>query len=151
AGLMRIKQCGGLFNHQSRSFYVGIGPGERELDSLILADGTIEYYSLLGITAGALDETAAIAKAFRGGQNALGVQAIEQIAKPLAFFTDEIRGGNLNIVEENLSGSVVHHGLNRTDREAVAEGFTKIHEQNGKPFSTFLDLLERSGARQQKH
>src|SRR5215510_13409414 len=148
---MRIKQCGGLFNHQSRSFHVGIGAGERELDSLILADRTIEYYSLLGITAGALDEPAAIANAFGGDQNALGVQAIEQITKTLAFFADEIFCGNFNIVKENLSGGVVHHGLNRANGKAASGGFTQIYEQNGKPFSTLFYLLDRSGARQQKH
>src|SRR5215471_14083589 len=125
-----------MFNHQRCSFHIGISTGERELDSLVLADRTIEYHTLFGVTAGALDEPEPIADTLGGDQNTLGIQPIKQITEALAFFADQVLSGDFNVVKENLRGGMVHHGLNRANGKSVASGFTQIHQQDGESLGT---------------
>jgi hypothetical protein len=65
----------------------------------------------------AVDEPVAVADAFGGDQRALGVQAVQDVLEALPFLADQVLGRDLQVLEEQLVGLVVHHvGIGRTVR-----------------------------------
>src|SRR5215467_4328415 len=138
-------------DHQSGGLNVGIGPRERELHTLILADGPRENHALFGVTASTLQEPAAVANALRGDQNALGVETVQQIAEPLTFLADQVLRGYLHSVKENFRGGMIHHSADGTDGETVPRSLAQIDQQDGETLRALLHLLERRGACDQQH
>src|SRR5262249_18744242 len=89
--------------------------------------------------------------ALRRDQDALGVQAIEQILETLAFLANQVLDGYREIVDEKLGSGVIHHRTDRPNRETTSDSFAHIHKQNGQTFAAFLDLLNRRRSRNQEH
>ena len=94
----------------------GMRASDRELHALVRADRTAEDDSLRRIAGGLVDEPAAVADAFCGDQDPLGVHAVEDLPEAAPFGTDERIGGELDAVEEHLGRRVVQHRLDRADR-----------------------------------
>src|SRR6187402_945660 len=103
---------------------------DRKLHALVLADGPREHDTLLRVLRRALDEPAAVADAFGRDQNPLGIEAVDQIPEALAFFADERRRWNLQVVEKQLRRRVIHHRPNRADGQAVANRLAQIDEED---------------------
>src|SRR5262245_52190658 len=105
----------GLSHHERGRFHIGVCSRQRKLYALILTNRPAKHYALLGVTAGSLQEPSPVANAFGCYEDALGVQAVKQIAKSAALLADQVFRRDLNIVEEDLGGGMVHHRADRTD------------------------------------
>src|SRR5215470_16769059 len=112
---MGIETLRGVRHHESGGFHVGIRTSQRELYSLVLPDRTVEYDAFFSVAAGAVEKPAAVAHTLRSDQNALRVQPVEQITESLAFLPNQVFAGHLQIVEEYLSGGMIHHGSDRAN------------------------------------
>ena len=130
AGLSRIEQVCRLGRHQGRRFRIRISLGDRELDTLVLADRPVKDDALPGIGTGFFDEPAGIADAFVRNQDTFGVHAVEDITEPPAFLADQTVGGNSHVVKEDLGRIVIQHGADRLDGQPLAEGFAHVDEEN---------------------
>ena len=71
--------CGAAADHVGR-FELGIGACQRELHPLVLADRAVEDDPLLGVFDALVEQPAAVADAFLGDQDALGVRPVEDAA-----------------------------------------------------------------------
>ena len=91
ARLAASNSSAALEAHQVGRLDVDVRPRDRKLHALVLADRPVEDDALPGVLRRALDEPAAVANAFGRDQDPLGVQAVEQIPEPLAFFADQRR------------------------------------------------------------
>ena len=125
--------------------------GDGELHALVLPDGPAEHDAIAGVLRGLLDEPAAIADALGGDQRALGIQAVEDVAKALALLADQAAGGNLQVVEEQLVGLVIDHVGDRLHGQAVADGLAQVDEEDRHALGLALHLSQRRGACQQDH
>ena len=96
-----------------------------------------------------LDEPVAVADALGGDQDALGVQAVEDVAEALAFLADQVLRRDLQVVDEHLVGLVVHHVADRLDRRCPSL-FVSTRKID-MPSRLLLHLGERRGAREQDH
>ena len=128
-----------------------LGARDGELDALVLADGAAEDLALAGVADRFAREPAAIADAFGGDQDALGVHAVEDAAEALAGLADQVRGRDAQVVEEDLGGGVVDHGRDGTDGHTVAEGLGQIDQEDRESVRALLHLVLGRGARQQEH
>ncbi len=106
--------------HQVGSPHVDVGPRDRELDPLVLADRPVEDHSALGVVRRPLDEPVAVADTFGGDQDALGVHAVENVAEATSLLADQVLCWDLQVVEEEGVGVVIHHGVDRMHFESVA-------------------------------
>src|SRR5256885_13263398 len=105
-------------SHQIGRLHVHVRARNWKLDALILSDGAVEYHALFRVPGGAIHEPAAVADAFGGNQNALRIQAVEEIAKAASLFADERVERHFEIIEEELRRRVIHHRADRPDRES---------------------------------
>jgi hypothetical protein len=119
---------------------------DRELHTLVLTDGPAEDYAVLRILRGPLDEPAAVADALGRNQDALRVQAVNQIPEALPFLADQRRGRHFQVVEKEFRRRVIHHRANRADRQPVTDRLTQVHEQNRQALAALLYLIERRRA-----
>ena len=124
--------------------------GDRELHSLVRADRPAEHDALAGIPARRVDEPASVADALRRDQHSLGVHAVEDVVKAAALLADQPVGGHLDLVEEDLGRCVVHHRLDRADRQPVT-GLAQVDEEHGEAVAPLCDFVRRSRAREQDH
>ena len=106
----RIEKARGARDHQPRRFQVGICAGDRELNALIFPNGPREDHPLIRVAAGAFEEPPRVANAFRGDQDSLGIQTVQQIAESLSLLAHEILDRHFQIVEKQFRRGVVHHG-----------------------------------------
>ncbi len=120
ARLALVEQPAGLEAHEVRRLDLDEAFGDGELHALVLADRAAEHLPLFRIGRHAVDEPVAVADAFRRDQDALGVEPIEDVAEALTLLADEVLGGNLEIVEEELVGLVVDHVEDGPDGHAAA-------------------------------
>ena len=79
ARLACIKHRRGLVDHQGRRRQLHMGAGDRELDTLILADRPTEDSAVFGIGGSAIDEEAAVSDTFGRNQDAFGIHAVQHI------------------------------------------------------------------------
>ena len=91
AFLAGVEQGGGAAADHVGRLDLGIGAGERELHPLVLADRPVEDDPLLGVVDAFFEKPAAVADAFLGDQDALGVHAVEDVAEALALLADQAR------------------------------------------------------------
>ena len=77
-----------------------------------------------------VDEPVAVADALGGDQRALGVEAVEDVAEALAFLADQVLGGNLEVVEEELVGLVVDHVEDRPHGHAVSDRLAQVDDED---------------------
>ena len=118
---------------QARSVKLDVIARDRKLDALVLADRTAEHLALLGIVRRPLDEPAAIADTFGGNQDALGIHAVENVAKTLVLLADERVGGNFEIVEEDFRRRVVDHRRDRRDPHLVLRRRLHVDDEDRQP------------------
>jgi hypothetical protein len=88
AGGSLVEELGGAKAHQAGRLDVDVRARDRELHTLILADRAAEHLALAGSPDGPVDEPAAVAHALGRDQDPLGVQAVQQVAEPLALLAD---------------------------------------------------------------
>ncbi len=110
-----IKEFGRSETHQVGSLNIDVCLGNRKLHSLVLTNGPPKYDTLVGILYRSLDKPVPIAERLGRDQNAFGIQAVEQIAKPFSFLSDELFKGNMEVVEEHLRCMMIDHGADRLD------------------------------------
>ena len=117
---------------------------------MIRADGATEDDPLRRVPARLLDEPAAVTNAFRRDQDALGVHAVQDVAEAVPFLTDERIRRQLDVVEEDLGRAMIHHRLDRPDREAITRG-PHVDQERRQPLASFLHTFQRRCAREEKH
>ena len=59
--------------------------------------------------------------------------------------------GNPQIVVEHLVGVMIHHRVDRLDRQAVADCVLEVDQQDGQPIRAFLHLVDWCCAHEQGH
>src|SRR6267378_39458 len=151
AGFSLVVQQGRPLDHQRGRLGRHVGTRDRELHALVLADWAAEYVPVVRIGGRFSDEPARIAHTLRPDQDALGVHAVEDIAKALAFLADEVLGGDLEVLEEDFGGRVVDHGADRADRQALSQRRLHFDDEHREAVGLLLRLLARRGAREQQH
>ena len=85
-----IEQADRLFDHQIGGLGAGMGAGDGELNALVFADRAVEDPAFAGVRRRLGDEPPRVADGLGGDQDALGVEAVEQIPESLALFADQI-------------------------------------------------------------
>src|SRR5260370_32795635 len=128
-----------------------VSVGQRRLHSLILSDGPLKHDSLSCVATGAVEEPAAIADALRGNQDPLCVQPIEQITESLPFLPDEVVCGHAYVIEEDLSGCVIHHSADGADGQSVSGCMAHINQECRETFGALRYLLARRCACDDQH
>ena len=98
-----------------------------------------------------LQQPAAVADAFLGHQDALGIHPVEDVAEAPALLADQVLRRHLQIVEEHLGRVVVDHRLDRPDLDPLPRLSLQIDEEHREPVGAALDLVDRGGARQEQH
>src|ERR1700676_4633460 len=88
---------------------------DRKRHSLVLSDLAPEDDPFLRIFRRTLDEEATATDALGGDQDWFALHPVADVAKPVAFFPDQILGWHLEVVNEDFVGLVVHHGPNRAN------------------------------------
>ena len=76
-------------HHQFRCTHLGVAARDRELHTLVLANGATKDVALAGIIAGFFDEPFGVANALCGNEDTLGIHARQNVAETLAFFADQ--------------------------------------------------------------
>ena len=72
------------------------------------------------------NKSARIADRFRGNQNTLGIHTVENVVEAPVFFTDQVFFGNFQVMEEQLVGFMVDHGIDFPDFDGITS-FFEIH------------------------
>ena len=145
------EQLGGPKAHQVGGLGLGVGLGQRELDALVLGDRSAEDDALLAVCDGPVDKPAGVADRLGCDQNALGVHAVQDVVEAAVFFADQIGLGNFQIVEKELIGLVVDHGVDLANLDRVAGPLARIDQEHAQPQGFFGALGRRGGPRQQQH
>src|ERR1700686_3563368 len=120
-------------------------PRDRKLHALVLSDLTPKDDPLLRIFPRTLDEEATVTDALGGDQDAFGVHPVEDVAKSLAFFTDQILGRHLEVVNEDFVRPVVHHGPNRANVDCTRSRRSQIDEKRRETEGLLLALARGRG------
>ena len=111
----RFVQPDRFTQHQLRRPHLAVGARDGKLNALVSPDGAPENFAIAGISGCGFNEPFGVADAFRGDQHPLRVHAGQDVAKSLAFFSDQRAGGDLHVVEEQLGGRMIHHRADRTN------------------------------------
>ena len=121
--------------------------GQRERQPLILADRSSEDDTFICVRDRAPYCDPADAEGFRGHEDALGVQAVEQIAKAVAFFADAVGECHRQVVVAHFARC---DGIatDLADRTNVDLGSLQIGQQQGHTVGTARTFLDRCGAHQ---
>src|SRR5439155_1812860 len=99
-----VEEPGGLQAHQLRRLELGPGHRERVRDRLVLADRAIEHDPLLRVLHAALERGAADPDRLDAGEDALGVERVQEMVEAAADLADDVRRRNLQPVDEDLVG-----------------------------------------------
>src|SRR6266700_5147311 len=149
--LTSIKEFGRPQAHEIGRFHMDVRLGDRELDALVLADGTTKDAALLAPLSCSLNEPAPIADAFGSDQDALGVHAVQDVAEALPLCTNQILNRDRNLVEVQFVGIVIHYYPDGLHRNSVPDCLTQINEEDREPLGLLLDLLEWRRPGQKNH
>ena len=128
--------------------HLGVSPGDRELNALVLAYGAAEYVPLFGVRNRLCREPLGIADAFGGNQQPLGIHSVQDVTKPPPLFADQVLRRHHHIIEEHLACVMIHHGADGSNRKAMPQRSLHIHDEGRKTLSFLPHLLLRGGARQ---
>ena len=118
AGLVRVEQGAGLVAHEIGGLDLDERLGNRELHTLVLADGPAEDLAFAGIGGHLVDKPVAVTDAFCGDQRTFCIKSGHYIFETVTFFSDKILGRDFQIVEEQLVCLVVHHVVDRAHAHA---------------------------------
>ena len=130
AGLARVIKTACLEAHEIGRLDLDIAFGDRELHALVLADRPAEDDALLGIGRHLIDEPVAVADAFGRDQDALGVEAGENVLEAVAFLADQILFGDFEIVEKQFVGLVIDHVEDWPDAEAGLHRLLDVDDED---------------------
>ena len=73
------------------------------------------------------------------------------MSEALAFLTDEVAGGDLEVLDEELCGVVVEHRVDRSHGDpSIGYGPAEIHHEDGEAFRFVLELLVGRRAREKE-
>ena len=122
----------------------------RQLHALIRSDGTPEHHPLARVGRSPFDEEPRIAYRLGRDQDPLHVPRVDDVPEALALFTDQVLGGHLQIVEEELVRMAIERHIYRLNRESVSR-FTHIYHEDGQPLGLVAQLVVGCRARQQQH
>ena len=117
-------------NHQIGGLGLGIGAGDRELDALVLADGSPKDLAFIRVIRRFLDKPARVANAFGSDQCSFGIHAVEDIAKSVIEFADQTVSRDHQVVEEHFGCGMIDHRPKRLDGQAIAQGFAHINQEH---------------------
>src|SRR5882762_2035360 len=101
AGLFAVVERGRFHRHQPCRLYGTPDFRERMLDGLVLADGPIEYHPLPCVARRATQRVLGDSGRTGGDDDALGVEAVEEVVEPPPLFADSILLGNEQVLDEN--------------------------------------------------
>src|SRR5882724_3279597 len=73
------------------------------LNPLVLSDRTTKHHSVSRVSSGTSQGRAPEANAFAGNEDALRVQAVEQVVKSPAYFADQVFTRDWQVVERHLA------------------------------------------------
>src|SRR3546814_11148297 len=68
----------------------------------------------------------------------------------LVLLADQVRGGNLQIIEEQFGRRMVEHRADGADRQAVALRLAHVDEQHAHPVGGLGTILARGGAAEEE-
>ena len=108
--------------------------GDGELYALVHGDGATKHHAVFGVLGGAVDKPIAIANAFSGNQNALGIQAVENVFETQTFFANAVFNWDAQVVNEDFVGLVVDHVANGFDGDGLAHLFAQIDQEDRQAF-----------------
>ena len=148
AGLAGVVQRSALHRHQVRRFQLHPALRERMLDALVLTDRPIEHDALARVARRARERVLPDPDRFESDQRALRVQAVQQIAKTLAFLADAILERHRQAVDEDLV-RVDRLAPHLVDHPHVAVRTVQVGVEQRQPVGGALALLGRRGAREQ--
>ena len=118
------------------------------LDRLVLADRPVKYDAVFGVPGGAGERVTADADGLGCYQDALGIQAVQQVLETPAFLTDPVLFGYGQAVDEHFAGidrGAAHFGDGvHIAIIAVQAGIEQRHSIGGA-----LALFFRRGSGQQ--
>jgi hypothetical protein len=115
------------------------------------SNSSAEDLALIRAAGGPLHEPAPVADTLGGDQYTLGVQPVQNIVKALALLPDKAARGDLDVIEEELVGLVVHHHPDRPYAQPVRHRLLQIDQKDREAAGPFLYFLERGGAGEQDH
>ena len=150
AFLAVVVEPGGLEGEQVGGLELHPALGQRMLNRLVLADRAAEHDALLGIL-GCLGECGlADADGLGGDQDALGIEAVQEIAEALAFLADAVFQRNLEPVDEHLVGvdRLAAHLLDLGDFDFRA---VEVGVEQRQPVGGVPALVLGRGPRDQQH
>ena len=126
-----------------------MGIGERELDTLILADGPTEDDALFRVGCGATEGDATSAQGFGGDEDALGVEAIEEVVEAAPNFADNIAGIDGEVVVEDLVriDGVAPELFDFADRDVLG---VEVGEEEGHAVGAAGGISEGRGTREEE-
>ncbi|MEA3220786.1 MAG: hypothetical protein OZX49_01901 [Immundisolibacter sp.] len=142
--------AGGVQHHQVGGFELGPAFGEWMLDGLVLADRAAEHDPLPGVLGGLAQRHAADADGLGGDQDALRIQAVQQVTKALAFLADAVLHGDFQAVDEHL---VRVHALaaHFLDLAHLHPGAVQVAVEQRQAVDRPGAFLQRRGAGDQQH
>src|SRR5438477_650085 len=100
ARLARVVEGGGLHDHEVRSLELHPAFGERMLDRLVLADGTVEDDAILRVLRRAPQRHLAKTDSFGRNEDALRVHAMQDVLEAATLFADAVLDRDFQAVEE---------------------------------------------------
>ena len=125
--------------------------GNRELHTLVLSDRATEHDPVFHIGRDAVDEPAAVADALGRDQRALCIQSVQDVLEALPFLADQVLGRNLQVLEEQFVGLVIHHVQDGPHFHALADRIAQVDDEDRHTLALLLHIGQWRGARQQNH
>jgi hypothetical protein len=122
-----------------------VGLGQREGDALVLADGPAEHHPLVAVGDGPLERDASDPDRLAGQEDALRVEAVEQVVEPPTDLADDVLVGHEGVVEGHLAR---HHGVaaHLRDRGDLDLRHLQVDEEQGHAVGALLHLVQGRGA-----
>src|SRR5207253_1494169 len=111
AFLLAIEFCRCLVANEIGGFDIGVSSSDRKLNSLIRSDRATEDNPLGGVLCCPFDKPAAVPDRLGRNKNALGIPAVDDIAKAHSLLANQILSRNFNSVEKKRSGVMVYHEI----------------------------------------
>src|SRR5882724_2225339 len=149
AGPPAVEEPRRLEAHEPRRLELRPRERERMGDRLVLADRPVEDDALLRVLHGPIERGASDADRLDAGEDALGVQRVEQMVEAPAHLADDVRLGNLEAVDEDLVG-VDGRPAELLDLADGDPGAVELREEE-RHARERLRRVARRGARQQEN
>jgi small GTP-binding protein len=84
-------------------------------------------------------------------ERVLGVHAVENVFEALPLIADQVLGGHLEVLEQQLGGGVVQHGPDRPDGQAIPDRLAHVDQQDAHAVAGPGGLLPGRRAAEEHH